>query len=74
MLFNLLLAKITILLFFSFYLLSFLKTFTNPVVIENVRPELAPIIPAGAPIRVSNDAIEILLVTNDKKINDLLKH
>ena len=27
----------------------------------------APNIPAGAPIRVENDAIEILLATTDKK-------
>ena len=46
----------------------------NPVVIENVRPQLAPIIPSGAPIAVANDAMEMLLATIDKKINVLLKY
>ena len=51
----------TILLcFFFLFLIVFKNFFTNPDVIENVRPQLAPIIPAGAPIRVANDAIEIL--------------
>ena len=50
----------------------FLKTFfTNPDVIENVNSQLAPIIPAGAPITVANDAIEMLPVATDKTINDL---
>ena len=69
MLFDLLLAKITILLFFFFLsLIVFKKFFTNPEVIENVRPKLAPIIPASAPIRVANDAIEILLAVTVKKL------
>ena len=42
--------------------------FTNPDVIENVRPQLAPVIPASAPITVANDAIEIVLVATDKKL------
>ena len=68
MLFNLLLADITILLcFFFLFLIVFKNVFTNPDVIENVRPQLAPIIPAGAPIRVANDAIEMLLATTDNK-------
>ena len=68
MLFNLLLASITTLLcFFFLFLVVFKKFFTNPDVIENVRLQLAPNIPAGAPIRVENDAIEILLATTDKK-------
>ena len=47
----------------------FLKFFfTNLLVIENKRPQLAPTIPAGAPITESNDAIEILLASTDKKI------
>ena len=33
-----------------------------------------PTIPAGAPVRVANDTIEILPATTDKKINDLLKY
>ena len=60
--------------FFFLFLIVFKNFFTNPDVIENVRPQLAPIIPAGAPITVANDAVEILLATTDKKINDLLKY
>ena len=72
MIFNLLLANITILLcFFFLFLIVFKSFFTNPDVIENVRPQLAPIIPAGAPITVANDAIEMLPVATDKTINDL---
>ena len=74
MLFNLLLGSITILLcFFFFYLIVFKNFFTNPDVIENVRPQLAPIIPAGAPVTVANDAIEMLLDNIDKTFNDLSK-
>ena len=40
-------------------------------VIENVKLQLAPIIPAGAPITVGNDAIEILPDNIDKTFNDL---
>ena len=61
-------------MFFLFILIVFKNFFTNPDVIENVRPHFAPNIPAGAPIRVANDAIEMLLATTDKKINDLLKY
>ena len=74
MLLNLLLASITILLcFFFLFLIVFKKFFTNPDVIENVKPQLAPIIPAGAPITVANDAIEMLPDNIDKTFNDLLK-
>ena len=74
MLFNLLQASITILLCFSFYFLLFLKTFfTNPDVIENVRPQLSPIIHAGATITVADDAIEMLPDNIDKTYNDLSK-
>ena len=73
-LFNLLLASITILLcFFFLFLVVFKNFFTNPDVIENVRPQLAPIIPAGAPITVANDAIEMLPDNIDKTFNDLSK-
>ena len=41
---------------------------------ENVRLQLAPSIPSGAPTTDANDAIEILLATTDKKIHDLLKY
>ena len=74
MLFNLLLANITILLcFFFLFLIVFKNFFTNPDVIENVKPQLAPIIPAGAPITVANDAIEMLPDNIDKTFNDLSK-
>ena len=71
MLFNLLLATITILL--CFFFIVFKNFFTNLDVIENVRPQLAPIIPAGAPIIVANDAIEMLPDNIDKTFNDLSK-
>ena len=58
MLFNLLLAGITILLcFFFLFLIVFKIFFTNPAVIENVKVQLAPIIPAGTPITLANNAI-----------------
>ena len=60
-------------MFFILFLIVFKKILTNPYVIENIRPELAPIIPAGAPIRVANDAVEILPDNIDKKFNDLSK-
>ena len=57
MLFNLLLASITILLcFFFLFLIVFKNSLTtNPVVTENARLQLALIIPAGAPIAVANE-------------------
>ena len=74
MLLNLLLASITILLcFFFLFLIVFKNFFANPDVMENVRPQLAPIIPAGAPITLANDAIEILPDNIDKTFNDLSK-
>ena len=64
MLFNLLLASITILLgFFFLFLVVFNNFFTNPVVIGNARLQLALIIRTGA-----NDAIEMLPVATDKKL------
>ena len=51
----------------------FKKLFTNPDVIENVKLQLAPVIPTGAPITLANDAIEILSDNIDKKFNDLSK-
>ena len=72
MLFNLLLASVIILLWFFFlFLIVFKNFFTNPDVIENVKPQLAPIIPAGAPVTVANDAIEMLPDNIDKTFNDL---
>ena len=43
------------------------------VEIENPRLKLALTIPTGAPITVKNDAIEMLPVVTDKKINDFSK-
>ena len=59
--------------FFFLFLIVFKNLFTNPDVIENVRPKLAPIILAGAPITVANDAIEMLPDNIDKTFSDLLK-
>ena len=74
MLFNLLLASIKILLGFSFlFLIAFKNVFTNLDVTENVKPQLPPIIPAGAPITLVNDAIEMLPDNIDKTFNDLSK-
>ena len=59
---------------FFLFLIAFKNFFTNPVVIENKRLQLALIIPAGAPIAVANDATEMLPVATDKAINDLSKY
>ena len=60
-------------MFFFLFLVVFKNVFTNPEVIENARPQLTPIMPAGAPITVANDAIEILPDNIDKTFNDLSK-
>ena len=74
MLFNFLLANITILLcFFFLSLVVFNNFFTIPVEIENARLKLALAIPTGAPITVANDAIEMLLLVADNTIKDLSK-
>ena len=69
MLFNLLLANITMLFCFFFLFDVIFKTFiTIFVEMENVRLKLALVIPRGARITVANDAIEMLeLVANKKK-------
>ena len=73
-LFNLLLAKITILLcFFSLFLVAFNNFFTSPVHNENARLRLALVIPTGIPITVVNDAIEMLPLVTHKTIKDLSK-
>ena len=59
--------------FFFLFLIVFKNVFTNPDVIENVRPQLAAIIPAGAPVTLENDTIEILPDNIDKTFNDLSK-
>ena len=74
MLFNLLLAGITILLYFFFlFLVVFNSFFTIPAEIENARLKTALTIPTGTSIRVENDAMGILSVVIDKTINDLSK-
>ena len=66
MLFNLLLASITILLcFFFLFLVVFNSFFMIPVEIENTRLKLALAIPTGAPITVVNDAIEMIPAVAD---------
>ena len=62
MLFNLLLASITILLCFFLFLVVFNSFFTTPVEIENARLKLTLVIPTGAPITTANDAMEMLQV------------
>ena len=73
MLFNLLLASITFFCFFFLFLIVFENPFINPHVIENVKLQLAPIIPAVTPITLTNHAIEILPDNIDKTFNDLSK-
>ena len=74
MLFDLLLANITMLLcFLLLFLVVFNSFFMIPVEIENARLKLALTIPTGAPMTVANDAIEILAVVTNKTINDLPK-
>ena len=50
--------------------------FTIPVDIENqnARLKFALAIPAGAPVRVANDAIEMLPHVADKRIKDISKY
>ena len=69
MLFNLLLASVTLL-----FLVVFNSFFMIPVEIGNARLKLAHTIPAGAPIKVANDSKQILPITIDKIINDLPKY
>ena len=70
--FNLLLAGITILLcFFFFFLIVFKNFFANLDVIENLKPQLAPIIPADAPITVANDAVEMMPDNADKTFDHI---
>ena len=59
--------------FFFSFLIVFKNFLTNPDVTENVKLQLAPIIPAGTPITLANDAIEMLPDNIDKTFNDLSK-
>ena len=73
-LFNLLLANITILLcFFFLFRVVFNNFFTILIVIENVKLKLSLAIPTGNPITVANEAIEMLPLVADKTIKDLSK-
>ena len=72
MLFNLLLASITILLCFLFlFLVVFNSFFTMPVVIEHARLKNALAICTGSPMTVANDETEMLPVVTGKTIDDL---
>ena len=51
---------------FLFISCCFNSFFTIPVKTENARLKLALTIPTGAPITVTNDAIEMLPVVTDK--------
>ena len=70
MVFNLLLASTTILLFFFLFRITFNNFFTIPAEIENARLKLALSIPTGAPITVANGVIEMLPLVADKTIKD----
>ena len=73
-LFNLLLANITIFLcFFFLFLVAFKNFFTCPAHNENARLRLAFVIPIGAPITVAKDAIETSPFVTDKTIKGLSK-
>ena len=65
------LIKNQILCFFFLFLIAFKNLFTNPDVIEKVKPQLASVIPEGVPMTVANDAIKILSDNKDKTFNDL---
>ena len=55
--------------FFFLFLIVSKNVFTNPDVIENVKLQLTPIIPAGStPITLANDAIGMLPDNIDKTL------
>ena len=58
---------------FLLFLVLFNNFFTSLVDDENVRLSLALAVPAGVPITVANDAIEMLPLVADKTIRDLSK-
>ena len=69
MLFNFILASITIFLcFFFLFLVVFNSIIVIPAEIEKTRVKLALTIPTGVPITVANDAIEMLPVVTDKQL------
>ena len=75
MLFNLLLANITILLCFFFLFLVVFSCYyfflLSPVDNEHARLRLGLAISTGVPITVANDAIEMIPLVADKTIKDL---
>ena len=72
MLFNLLLASITILLcFFFFFLVTFNSFFIIPVVKENIKVKLALVIPAGIPITLVKEIALIPPLVADKIVKVL---
>ena len=74
MLFNLLLASITILLCFIFlFRVVFNSFFMIPVVTENAKLKLAFAIPTGAPITLTNEALDTPPFVADKTIRTLSK-
>ena len=74
MLFDLLLANITILLSFFLLLLVVFNSFPTILVkIDIERLKLALTIPTGVPITVANDATDMLPVAADKTINEWSK-
>ena len=48
--------------------------FTDSVVTENARLQLALTIPTGPPITLANDAVEMLPVATDKTVNNLSQY
>ena len=60
-------------MYFLFISYCFWKLFINPDVIETVKPQLGPIIPAVTPKIVVNDAIEMLPDNIAETFNDLSK-
>ena len=74
MLFNLLLANITILsCFFFLFLVASNDFFTSLVHNENVKLRLALAIHTGVPNAVAKDAIKMLPLVADKTIKNLSK-
>ena len=74
MLFNLLLAKMTIILcFFFLFRVVLIVFFTIHIVIENVKLKLALAILADSPIAVAKEAIDISSLFANKTIKALSK-
>ena len=72
-LFNLLLANITILCFFFLFLVIFNSFFIIPVVKENIKLKLALGIPTGTPKSLVKEIIDIPPFVADKTVQVLSK-